>query len=980
MDESEGDEISLSFVFRSAIMACENNFKTLLLRKKKVLPNVKRKDFFHALIKNRIIIGKLLVLFRSLENYEKSKRYSKVTEKNDNNLVIKKLKNIKNFFSSVDLSTNSALTIRNIIDGAPLNYKKTKKGSEFKFNMSFNYFYNQRNIRAYKFIRFRKKYVFIQNPGYFTATLRINDDNTSSICNCSTLFTVNINSQKDVLKSIMKEILTFNPSDSSFTHPFERKALMFSIVQFYITYAQQFKKHISQFNAELLKKNNLLYIIFPKTFNIDVEFRLEIIEFHVYLTSTHPVYQPPKDYTKIRETIDQRITQLTTLAYCVDKTFFVRKIDPSTNILQLLSEIRDIYFYTAIKERWNEIALFLMNMFSFRFPCYFFCKGPTISQTYIRFGSIQKPILYYTIDAKTGQQCIIVQDRIIPLPEHINIPFLTFGFLYDFAKDVVDIMLYDRKGATNILFSHLSFGMFDYYQSCAEDFKIQLKQTRIIPKFKIVSNDGKLVYSTAKLEELYCAPEMRQVLYFTQDIFRDVKINLIIHQISKLLKDQGFNIYQTQKEIYIIKPFLITAIFKIHSSYYWSLKIRYLTYIPNEERPVVVFTGNSITCRFCRQLVRLISSVTAYLDIKHHFENTLALYQGIIKLNILSPTFIQVNVNNDYSLHFGFPSYTNTMMYESSNIIQVSSLFAQKLILRFPHILSLQNWDNFIIIPSIYNGLGSFISSVLPFVMEFKSIFLSNNYWTFTLNQSFSDAVLIFQGLMSILVQIKPKRLLLCRFSARGASSFLVHILKILGINVEDRRIFYIFKSTLSQFKSIKTKIEENYNLFMKLKEMTLYSFKVQGDQLVATSYDKNVWMIMKTKNYVMQFKKSQIASELSRKIASLQNLSVDQKIEMNRFFYMLMHQVFGETALILLQVLPVNDVNWLEIKNNSYIGRDKAIFKITGISEGRTICISITNGHIFSQDQKKRVTPTDLRIIMNPNNTNLQTLFKLFQ
>ena len=106
----------------------------------------------------------------------------------------------------------------------------------------------------------------------------------------------------------------------------------------------------------------------------------------------------------------------------------------------------------------------MMDIFPFRFPCYFFCKGPTISQTYIRFGSDRMPISYYTLDSKTGQQCLFVHGRITLLPEGTILPYLIFRQLYDFALDIVDVMLYERKGATNFMISNLSSGLFDYYQ------------------------------------------------------------------------------------------------------------------------------------------------------------------------------------------------------------------------------------------------------------------------------------------------------------------------------------------------------------------------------------------------------------------------------------------------------------------------------------------------------------------------------------
>ena len=978
MNESEGDEISLSFVFRSAIRECESNFYSLLTKKKSNLPTAKRKIFFHVLIQNRIIIGKLLVLIRSLRFYNMSKKYFQITEKIDNKSIVRKLKKLKEYFSSEDLSTNMIFSIRMLMQEQFSSTKFTKKPSELQIN--FRYFWNPIRIKTYKIIRYKKKYVYIENPGFFTARIRLNNDGTTSICSCSTKWPENILPQSIIIKSIIKEILDFNPSDTSFTLPFERKALMFSIISFYLDYTMQFKQHISQFNAELLKKNNLLYIVFPKTFNIDVEFRLEIIEFNIYLTSTHPVYQPPKDYTKIRETINERVSQLSTLAYCVDKTFFVRKMDPNTNILELLCEIRDIYFFTAIKEKWNELVLFMMDIFPFRFPCYFFCKGPTISQTYIRFGSDRMPISYYTLDSKTGQQCLFVHGRITLLPEGTILPYLIFRQLYDFALDIVDVMLYERKGATNFMISNLSSGLFDYYQSCAEDFKIRLKQTRVIPKFQIVSNDGKLVYSTAKLVELYSIPIFQQKLHFSQEIFRDVKIHLIIHQISKLLRDEGFQTTTISNGLYILKPFVISAVFQINSSFYWSLKIRPLKYLTKDEHPVIVFTGNTITCRFCRQVVSLFNSIYAYSDLKNHFELTLSIYEGITQVSYLTSTFIKVNINNRFPLFIGFPPYKNSMILESCNYIKVSSFFAEKMIFRFPHFLSLPKWDRFALLPFVYPGIGSFISGMLPFIIEFKCLFLSNSDWTCIFNESISDAILTFHGIITLLVQVKPKRLLFCRFSARGPSSFLIHALKIPGLKIEDRRVFYIFKSTIPQFKQIITKIEDNFALFKKFRDMSLHSFKNQNDQLIAASLDKNVFMILKCdKNYIMQFRQSPVASEISKKIASLPTITVTQKIDMNYFIYMVMNQIYGESALILLNVLPIREVNWLDIKDSAFIGRDKAMLKLTGISENRTICITITNGHIISQDQKKRMTPNDLRIIMS-NNSNLQTLFKLFQ
>lgn len=968
MDESK--ELQLSHVLGMVVTSCENEIAQLVSGKTLVSMNI-RKQFIRCLLDIQVKIARLLALFRSLKIFAKNPKDFNVPQKDLSFEIVKSMKMIKNVISKPRLSTADLFYVKMFTN----NFTPKVKSSSSNFISFLTRINIPMRSAQVKSIVFKNRFIYIYHPDYFSVLMKVLDTGYMKTKFIKLNWSDGVDPDRKYVESLMQKISLFNCYDEGMPEKITKLILNYILSGKYIHIVKRLNEHVSEFNAKIVNKCGIAYIVFPRGFDVDTEFRLEIIKNNVYLTSTHPVFIPPENKVFV-EDVNTRVSKLSTLSYCVDKKFFVKKLDFDTNFVGLLTEIRDIIFYTSAKERWSKITLTIVDGLPFRLPCFFLCNGPTITHSMVQIGPDTSIFCLMKIDERTGE-IELLNDFANEINQTDDMAKFISDLLTMQQTMIINNLFFRRSNAFFTSSSFISKGIYEYHLSFATDFYVNAQSTKRVPNVIISSKDGKEVWMTAKLVEFYALSSGGKLFNWFFNAVLDLKARLVLLELKKIAEDAGIKTEDAGgNKILFFFDSLIYCLFSISGNMYWELHMFYCYKDIRNPLYTVVFYGNTISCRFSHQIFDLLMAFSSYGNFIHQIKFNEEFNSGVEEVTEITPILSMIKLKKGNIKYAGFDiqdvQYQHWKMY-----VHCHPFIMKKTTFKFPFTQDVVNNSlSHKLLMKAHFEMGSFARGLVFLLQELKDAF-SN--WVVMAQGLSSDLIFVYRSILTLSIKLKPKRCLICYFSGHGSSSFLVRPFKSAGINVEMRKNTFCCRTIFTEVNKARENMEKEFLLFVKLKKMKIENFFYEGNTFVGVSADKKLTVRIENNYFTVEMRDRPKATELSKRIMRC-NYPLETQVDTNLFIFVLAHQIYGDTLVHLLLLLEVEKLDWVEMRKCIKAGKEKAAVTIINKEDQLSFQVIITNGVIFSRDLKKRVKTNELNYFVSPKESQFHSLMKALQ
>ena len=473
-------------------------------------------------------------------------------------------------------------------------------------------------------------------------------------------------------------------------------------------------------------------------------------------------------------------------------------------------------------------------------------------------------------------------------------------------------------------------------------------------------------------------PELKYIESAVKDVIRI----LIINQIAKNLSENGYKkIQKFSNCLYVCsEPFYICRL-KIFDNLCWKLTYNPL---PQKNLPTVTIRGKSITSRFCQRIVQFIDTFYCYNIMRTH----LSPRQKSTNIMFLpDPSYEWTTFNgkvdiSGYPLDFGYHLTGNMGHISRTRIIYNDHPFLISVpYFRFPSESTTHELERCFFNPRYSIKIAAFVLSFLPPYQEFRNFFTREKGYrvmTFFLTQ---EMIIIYKNVMTFVVQIKAKRVILCRFSRHGPSSFLINAFLKGGMRVQSKENFYFFSSTATLFREACSIIEKPnfYQLYTRMSLIGLTNFGERNGMFIGETGDGRAILTMSARTATLRSNLFPAMTELSVKLSQT-NLTLVSQLEFCYFLIKMSEQKYADTLFSFLHLLPPDEIEWNELKRTIKASKEKVILTLVNKKTQQSCQIIISDKVFTSSDLQRNYNFTDLKKAAARHGTVLTALMRLFK
>ena len=977
MASSGGQKTELSFILSTLVNSSLRTLKNVLKGEIQSLPSTNRKRLMLSFSQIRILTARILVLFRVSSRLSANFKGSEFKDVLRINQIISSLQETKMLFTKHNLhseqpqNAESSSLVPSSSVPRPLSERK-------RVTDSYIYSYIAQNQIHKSFIRIIKRntiaHVF---PNVGTLFIKFYPNGLCKIMKLK-LYVSTPKIRKTaipVVKELFCKVWTFKYYESKQINKIFDDLKLAVLYDLFFYHVKNIKSYADEFKISMFRVNRKVWIIFPGYFIPFNTFSIEIISGGVYVCSSQPIYQPPESI-HFNVSIDEVFAKNTTMDYCKEKKFFVRKLHQGLDYRKLLTQLRDTLFYSTCRSLLDYLSTTLYRLLPYPISFRFFNNGQTITNTKLEIGGVTN-LAYIQLDPLTAEPSIectfpttkpIVSKELYSLLSELineyhsfNVREILFqGRLFPF---------YQMSISEYILLSKSTIGLI---LSLSTNFLCHVRLTNQIPCIKIISIDGKMERYTHKFI-VYSNLNRHDPDDATNSLL-SIKVGIVLLEVYQLLKEKGYNVIETESSIFTsIKP-LCFAIFKFNQNNYWTLKITSMLYFSNMFKPIII-EGTATSCRFAEYIVYLIQSIEKFFILHWHLSSSISSKSLSFNLYKENELFYSSMKGSDFLVDYGIPFNNCSVGFnENYYLFKQHNYISNSLFITIKDLPWVSNFDFIFSLPQYYFCFPSFIKGYTNTIQKLLFEFSKTNNWVVFYDFSPNELIFVYKRQITIQLQLRPRHMMFIRFATKGSSSFLIQPMKNANIQLNEKNGIYMARINIKQLLDVKMKLEKMYSIHESLYDAGIRHYRMIKDLFSGVTDDKNAGIQIGNNIIAVTIKNSKIGTRLSNHLAR-KGFSFAIQMKLTTFILKASQAAFGNTVLAVLSFLADEPIDWGQVLNKILISKEKCYIEIYFTNGLPTMSFYANDGFISSPITNKVTSISEIATQMEKSPNRVQTL-----
>ncbi|OHT13112.1 hypothetical protein TRFO_16866 [Tritrichomonas foetus] len=873
-------DVRLSLIIHSILVKAEKEFKKMLAAPK----YHQKRQFSTTIMLTKVLLARFLILYRWVKL---------------NPITSPKKRNLHEFdFSKIisEVMPQNRLSLYSkSIRIQPISLPKSQK----VFN-AYYYFHklcpHQKIGHITKTILSRNSIIIISLP-YYILILKVR----KRLLKISKLRFVWDRKTPSPLNEITYAIKLIEPIIADRPNELERIDTILS--SFYLTYFfthiyKEISKVINTFKCQIsVEPNHSFLIRFPNTYYPFNEFVMEIHHNRIEVHSKTPLYICPGDTSEVYERLKKLESQKFVMAQIYNNF-----IDPKEkfNASALLSELRDMVFYTSVRKFWEFLRGTLRSIIFSNNQLVLKCETKSILGVKVYFYNAELLLLTIQFDKSTGLPIFIPISDYYHLASKRSYPdirlIMVSIFQHYFEYIEMTTLFKNHFMTLNRPFSLREMNCIRFNFSFSDSYHLDKTCSINYPSFSLVSKDDPVnLNPRTMILKLMCNKKAETLDDTVNYITQTSKVYVILAELEFKLKEEGIYSY---RDVNVLWMPSMNCKFKITYFEFWSLTIEKI-YYPFNSKGRIIILGNKISLRFADSIIRLIKNIYTVESLmfqskkitiySHDFENYIKPYKYhyFMSLRPFSEDY-EINERHYYKpCFFKLPDVESRLMkfYPISN-------YAMK--------------------AGVYDEFAGYVKCSLIFHIKVCEIFHPPKWKVVPIHSKSAFTVLFENYLTMTFTKLLDDAHFIISVSSFGNSCLLLAPLSRIFQLPTTKRALISIKASINEIDSIQNEIETYAELFhhyqtMKIEHLHYHEGKVFGKgtrfYLVHTALDDQGIVVS-----------SASFPSLVKMTTTIRNLNIPFRSKVKIYSYICSLMLADETTIIKL----LNHVKSLTAQNRA--------------------------------------------------------------
>lgn len=922
MDQGDGNEVHLSVALSAALKFASSQLSQFCSSDYKLQYKTKS-QIMHSLYTISVLMGRLLVLFRSRNILAQTEKVVNSELINNSTLTVQKLKELAKQLEKMRPKSRFPKKFKMFSDFSTRSNSISRNISQIDIYSIFHY----KLPKRIKHVFVHKNKIIINALPLYQCCLKINED---SFCSLKLLrlnyplLPMNLK-REEILMDFIKSFTPFHIHEAKALYILDSKIFNFMQMTRYLLISFLVSKISSSYQCTTICSNGITKIKFPESEYFFSDFRLILVNGSVYFTSSAPVCEIPENIP-YSETITQMMTRFNKSMILPGKKIYIKEIANEEDIHLILSEARQIVHFTAMTNLFGTIIISLLNIISTYPHCSLVMPNSHVSSTYISVGShVLDGVRIYLNYFSGNIEVFMPNGTKQTLGSDIEIGnYVTKLRIWL----IEDICFNSRPNSFNYNSSFYAKGIFTFRFSFAPNNHVLIYNLQNNKRPIVSISNGE----TSTMITPLLFTNRRNFSQNTSKVVLNGKIYLLLIEFQQQLKELGYQatIYNNALKVWLMPAHYMQ--FKINHSMHWSMKI-----VPTNDLPknwnCIQIIGNFTSCRFIERLIFLIQMFLDYSNISDHFGDLESLSTpDTIKFRPLSHTQSRLDLNFlDCSIFFGISSPNPPAPFINSltlHNLPEHDFIVSNLFVNLPTIVSNLTFSDKLL--SSTSAL-SFIKGTLPIVLQIFRDFAHEKNWNILVDDTY-NLFLVFMKKLTVKIRINQYGVLHGSVAHSGFSTFALKPLETCRVQIRQKFSSYNFIMTLDHLKHFHELVNKVTVLFGFCVSHNISEFDLKGPEFNGTTPDSSL-MIKISNSISIVIPNIPVITEFSANFANYVN-STKLQLIMCEILIRITARTYLQSFITFMGLFLTDDMNWPIILKSLRISQDFVTLSLINSSQ----------------------------------------------